>query len=202
MKDIARRNIAMAMQTQAKLYSFEEYCQYDDGTDIRYELVDGRLEIMNPPTFRHLLIAKYIERALEIEISRLNLPWLCFKEAGIRTGWRKSRLSDVFVVTQEQVMALLDESAICQTPPLLVVVEVVSPESIKRDYRYKRSEYAALAISEYWIVDPIENKVTVLNWNEGLYDEAIFAAEERIVSSQFPELQLTVTQILAAGAIR
>jgi Uma2 family endonuclease len=201
MKDMARRNFDMAMQTQEKLYSFEEYCQYDDGTDIRYELVDGRLEIMNPPTFRHLLISDCIRDAFKTEISRLNLPWLCFKEAGIRTGWRKSRLSDVFVVTQEQVMALLDESAICQTPPLLVV-EVVSPESIKRDYRYKRSEYAALAISEYWIVDPIENKVTVLTWNEGLYDEAIFAAEERVISSQFPELQLSVTQILAAGTIR
>ncbi|MEM7715322.1 MAG: hypothetical protein AAF349_17380 [Cyanobacteria bacterium P01_A01_bin.68] len=34
---------------------------HDDGTDNRYELIDGKLEFMNPPTFRHLLITKFIE---------------------------------------------------------------------------------------------------------------------------------------------
>jgi Uma2 family endonuclease len=62
---------------------------------------------------------------------------------------------------------MLDQSAVCQTSPLLVV-EVVSPNLVKRDYRYKRSEYAALEIPEYWIVDPLESKVSVLLWNDGL----------------------------------
>ncbi|QZZ23493.1 Uma2 family endonuclease [Leptothermofonsia sichuanensis E412] len=29
----------------------------------------------------------------------------------------------------------------------------------KRDYRYKRSEYAALEVPEYWIVDPLDAKI-------------------------------------------
>ncbi len=185
----------MVELTTEKLYSFAAYCQYDDGTEKRYELVDGRLEVVNPPTFRHILIAKYLERAIDLEIARLNLPWLCIREAGIRTGLRKSRLSDLFVVTQAQIQTLMDRSAICETPPLLAI-EVVSPESVTRDYRYKRSEYAALGILEYWIVDPIENKVTVLTLNEGLYDEVVFTGESRIISQQFPELTLTVIQIL------
>ncbi|GAB4539170.1 MAG: hypothetical protein Tsb0014_29390 [Pleurocapsa sp.] len=49
-----------------------------------------------------------------------------------------------------------------------------SPDSIKRDYRYKRSEYAALGVNEYWIVDPIEQRVTILVLDEGLYEETIF----------------------------
>jgi Uma2 family endonuclease len=186
---------------QHKLYSFEEYMTYDDGTDNRYELIDGKLELMNPPTFRHLLVAKFIEQKFDTEINRLNLPWMCFREAGIRTGWRKSRLSDVYVVTNEQVMEFLDESAICQSPPLLVV-EVVSPESVKRDYRYKRSEYAALEIPEYWIVDPIESKVTILLWEEGLYEDTEFTGSQQIVSRTFPEISLTVEQILEAGNIK
>jgi Uma2 family endonuclease len=95
----------------------------------------------------------------------------------------------------------LDESAVCQSPPLLVV-EVVSPESVKRDYRYKRSEYAALEISEYWIVDPIESKVTVLLWEEGLYEDTEFTGNQKIVSPTFPELDLTVKQVLAAGNVK
>ena len=34
-------------------------------------------------------------------------------------------------------------------PPPLLVVEVVSPNQKKRDYRYKRTEYAARGIAEY-----------------------------------------------------
>lgn len=179
-------------------YSFEEYLAYEDGTDNRYELVEGQLQRMNPPTFRHLLIAKFIERQLDSEITRLNHPWLCLREAGLRTGWQKSRLTDVYVIATDQVVDLLDESAICQTPPLLVV-EVVSPDSIKRDYRFKRSEYAALGVPEYWIVDPLEVKVSILQLDEGLYEDIIYTGEQVLVSTTFPELQLTAAQILASG---
>ncbi len=191
----------MTQTTTKTIYSFEEYLTYDDGTDNRYELVKGKLELMNPPTFRHLLISKFIEQNFDEQIKLLNLPWMCFREAGIRTGWRKSRLSDVYVVTSEQVIEFLDESAVCQSPPLLVV-EVVSPESVKRDYRYKRSEYAALEILEYWIVDPIELKVTVLLWEEGLYEDTEFTDSQKIISRIFPQLNLTVEQVLTAGNIK
>ncbi|MBD2357623.1 Uma2 family endonuclease [Tolypothrix sp. FACHB-123] len=61
----------MTKATTARLYSFQEYLAYNDGTDNRYELVDGKLELMNPPTFRHLLISKFIELAFDTEINRL-----------------------------------------------------------------------------------------------------------------------------------
>ncbi|MEB3884168.1 Uma2 family endonuclease [Lyngbya sp. CCY1209] len=190
----------MTSITIEKTYTFEDYLEYDDGTDNRYELVNGKLEIMNPPTIRHLLIADFIRDSLTAEITRLNSPWLCLKEAGVRTGFRKSRLIDVCVVSREQVLELLDQSAVFQTPPMLVV-EVVSPESVSRDYRYKRSEYAAAEIPEYWIVDPMLNKVSVLRLDEGLYEETVLTENQQIVSQFFPELTLTVEQILAAGNI-
>ena len=176
-------------------YSFEEYLQYDN-PDKRYELVDGKLELMNPPTFRHILIAKFIERELDKEINRLKLPWLAMREGGIRTGWRKSRIADVYVVTKEQIIGSLDESGILSTSPLLII-EVVSPDSIKRDYRYKRSEYAALGINEYWIVDPIKQQVTILVLDEGLYESTSFTLEQ-LVSPTFAEIKLTPKQIFTA----
>ncbi len=188
----------MTANTAKKLLTFQEYLSYEDGTNNRYELVDGRLEAMNPPTFRHMLIAKLIEQAFDREISRLKLPWLCLKESGIRTGLRKSRLTDIAVIKAKDIQEFIDQSAVCQIPPLLAV-EIVSPESIKRDYRYKRSEYAALEIAEYWIVDPQDNKVTVLLLDEGLYEETIFTREEKIISVTFSELNLTVKDVLAAG---
>ena len=39
----------MTATTQKGLYSFAEYLRYEDNPDNRYELVDGKLELMNPP---------------------------------------------------------------------------------------------------------------------------------------------------------
>jgi Uma2 family endonuclease len=186
----------MTTQTTEKLLTFEQYLNYEDGTDNRHELVLGKLEIMNPPTVRHFLIAKFLEQVFEREIQNKNLNWLCFREAGIRTGWQKSRLPDLFIIDKNSAMELLDDSAVFQTTPFLIV-EIVSPESAKRDYRYKRSEYAALEVPEYWIVDPQENKITVLVLNEGLYEETVFNEEEKIVSFTFTELELTVKEVLS-----
>ena len=185
--------------TVKNLYSFEEYLRSEDDPDNRYELVDGKLELMNPPTFRHILIAKFIERELDKEINRLQLPWLAIREGGIRTGWRKSRIADVYLVEREQIVDSLDRSGVLSTSPLLVV-EVVSPDSIKRDYRYKRSEYAALGIPEYWIVDPMQQQVTILQLDEGLYEEASFTSEQ-LVSPTLTELKLTPQQIFTAENI-
>ena len=184
----------MTAITRENLYSFKEYLAYDDNTDNRYELVNGKLELMNPPTFRHILIAKFIERELDKEINRLELPWIAMREGGIRTGWRKSRIADVYVVTKGQIRDSLDESGILLTSPLLVI-EVVSPESIKRNYRFKRSEYAASGIGEYWIVDPLEQQVAILVLDEGLYEETVFTAEQKLISPTFTELELTPQQI-------
>jgi Uma2 family endonuclease len=181
--------------TTLKSYSFEEYCHYNDNTDNRYELVDGHLEIMTPPSFRHLLIADQLKEILNQEIKRQQKSLICLPELGVRTGWKKSRIVDLAVISRSQIIDSLEQTAICEIPPLLVI-EIVSPDSIQRDYRYKRSEYAAVGIFEYWIVDPLEQKITVLTFNEGLYDEQVFLGGTAIASNQFPELKITVNEIL------
>ena len=184
----------MTATTLENSYSFEEYVAYDDNSDSRCELVNGRIESMTLPTFLHILICDLIRDALKAEIELRQLPLIATRESGIRTGVSKSRIADVCVLSKEQVMNLLDKSAISQTPPILVV-EVVSLDSINRDYRYKRSEYAALGVGEYWIVDPIEQKVTILVLEEGLYEETVFAAEQELISPTFKETKLTPKQI-------
>ncbi|RKZ93236.1 MAG: Uma2 family endonuclease [Candidatus Parabeggiatoa sp. nov. 1] len=188
----------MPIATAERLITFEEYLNYDDGTDNRYELVDGELVQMSLPTFLHVLIADFINDAFKAEIKRQNLPYISLREVGARTGIRKSRITDVCVATKKQVAEMLKESAVFDMPPLLAV-EVVSPESVTRDYRYKRSEYTVLGIPEYWIVDPFEAKISVLLLEEGLYEETVFTGKQRIVSPTFPELSLTVEQVLAYG---
>jgi Uma2 family endonuclease len=173
-----------------KLMSFEDYLTYNDQTDNRYELIDGELALMPPPLLNHILIAKFLEKILEQEIERLQLDWICLKEVGVRTGFRKSRLPDIAVVTKAQVDEMRNQVAVFEVSPLLVV-EIVSESSIKQDYRYKRTEYAASEIPEYWIVDPLENKVCVLVLEDGFYEVAEFKGTQPIVSPTFKELVVT-----------
>ena len=115
-----------------------------------------------------------------------------------------TRLPDLMVLSEELATALKGASrstVMIDMPPPELVVEVVSPgkKGIDRDYRYKRSEYAARGIAEYWIVDPISWQVTVLEWVEGLYEERVFQGNERIVSPTLPSLDLTCEQVMNAG---
>jgi Uma2 family endonuclease len=81
-------------------------------SDFHYELVDGKLELMNPPTIEHFLIVDSLDTAFKAEIKRCSSPWLCFRESGVRTGRNKSRLTDLCVVTVEQARELLNASAV------------------------------------------------------------------------------------------
>ncbi|MFM7440909.1 MAG: Uma2 family endonuclease [Snowella sp.] len=120
-------------------------------------------------------------------------------EVAVNSGQVGVRVPDLVMYSEElaRVMEGAKRSLILMDmPPPLLVVEVVSPNQASRDYRYKRSEYAARGIAEYWIVDPIAQKVTVLEWVEGFYDEWIYEGDQAIASSIFPELTLTASQVL------
>jgi Uma2 family endonuclease len=178
-----------------KLMSFEDYLYYDDQTDNRYELIDGELALMPPPILLHILIADFLADLFKQEAKRLQLDWYCLKEVGVRTGFRKSRLPDLAIVTKAQVDELRNQVAVFEVSPLLVV-EIVSESSIKQDYRFKRTEYAALEIPEYWIVDPLENTVSVLVLEDGFYEVTEFKGMQPIVSPTFKELVVTPEGIL------
>ena len=85
-------------------------------------------------------------------------------------------------------------------PPPALVIEIVSPgqENRDRDYRYKRTEYAARGISEYWIIDPLQ-QVTLCLWVNGQYEDTVYTGDVAIRSTSAPEFDLSAAQILAFG---
>jgi len=96
-------------------------------------------------------------------------------------------------------------------PPPVLVIEIVSPgtKNEERDYRYKRSEYAARGIVEYWIIDPLQAQITVLTLVTGLYEEAVFRGgdpggngeADRLISPILPSLELTVAQVFQSSTL-
>lgn len=192
--------------------TFEEYLAYDDGTDTRYELVDGELVPMSLGTGKHGGIAEFLNDQFRDQIKRRELPWTSKQmTVGVRSprgrNWDTSRIPDVTVLPLAQWEAMSDslsetlrerEAVInLNEPPPILVVEVVSPSTKTDDYRSKRSEYGLLEISEYWIVDPLEEKITLCILEHQFYDSTEFRGDDLIQSPTFPDLNLTAAQILA-----
>ena len=60
----------------------------------------------------------------------------------------------------------------------------------------KHIEYMARGIDEYWIIDPERRQATVCCWDNGLYEDTIFAANEPLKSAVVPEFNLSPSRFL------
>ena len=204
------------MTTATKRLTLAQYLTDDGDGDNRYELVNGELVEMPPESDLNNLIAIYLIGVLSQvgPIQRLRRGTEI-----VVSGFRSTvRVPDLMVLSEElgEALAGTSRSTIMpDMPPPALVVEIVSPgkENEERDYRYKRyghltvanqvrhpcpSEYAARGIVEYWIVDPIRTQVVVLELVAGLYEEAVYQGQERLLSPLFAELMISAEQVLTA----
>jgi Uma2 family endonuclease len=193
--------------------SFEEYIDFCAQTDERWELVRGELVKMTPPTWAHVLIARFLERVFEAEIERLGYDWVAVRESGQRTESDSSRLPDVTVVPFDEIEPVLNQTAVL-TVPAPIVVEIVSPSSSTEDYDSKLKEYQLLGVKEYWVVDheglgaakyigfPKAPTITIYELIEEQYQARRFRGDDQIVSPTFQGLSLTANQIFASARQR
>ena len=186
------------MTTTTQKMSLEEFLAYDDGTDNLYELENGELIWMPSESEINRRIAMFLLAYLlqqGIHSYRLTMK----TEIAVSGARVSVRLPDLLVLSEELATALEGASrsiVLMDMPPPLLAVEVVSPDREKRDYRYKRSEYAARGIGEYWIVDPIQQKVTILELVEGFYEEKVYRGSDRIYSPLLTKNDLTAERVL------
>jgi len=189
------------MVTSPAKMTYEEFLNFDDGTDYLYELENGELiQVASESEINHrivmLLVAEFLK--MGIPFYRLRIG----SELVVSSRMIGVRIPDLMMFSEELASAMRGAKRSLITldmPPPMLVVEVVSPDSEKRDYRYKRAEYAARWIPEYWIIDPIAEKVTILEWIEGMYEEKVFQGNKTIVSPQLGSLSLTANELLKAG---
>ncbi|MGG6270949.1 Uma2 family endonuclease [Leptolyngbya sp. AN03gr2] len=201
--------------TQAKLRfnTIEEYLDYDDGTDTRYEVVNGELVALpaeNPinstlPSAH----ARVSATVLVIALSAPGIPPYCFAighQIEVDSADVTARQPDLIVHTEESARAVLSGERLLRRsmPAPRLVVEVVSPgksgsANYNRDYVEKPKEYAARGIPEFWQIDPDRSIVIVLELRNGSYRSQPFQGGDPIISPTFPGLQLTAEQILRAG---
>ena len=191
--------------TKTRFASFEAYLTADvsDLPEGRYEYWDGELvEVMAESSFNDAL-ANYLY-LLMVQAGiyhKLIRPHSCEVEV---IGSPKTRFPDLTVLDDVHLVLMNKNTRVTRDmPPPRLVVEVVSPgaeskPNYTRDYRDKRDQYAAIAIPEYWIIDPDRAWFMVGTLIGNRYQFATFRGNEPIVSPTFPELKLTAAIVLGA----
>ncbi len=187
--------------------TFAEYLQYQGEPGVLYELYRGRLIEMPTATFLHAEICGFIVYKLQQYFASANINLVVRTGIGVRTDVDVSRIPDVTVCSQslwEQLLlrtgaGVLDTQA-NELPQL--VIEVVSDDA-RRDYIIKRAEYAMIRIPEYVILDPHKDRVWLLTnpESEDVYDRLEFKRGQEFRSVQFPDLVLSVDEILSPPVV-
>jgi Uma2 family endonuclease len=198
-----------------KLLTFEEFLAWDDNSDRRFELVNGVAMPLSEPNAKHEDVVDALCRLIADHCQALNLPYIVRQNKQVRLKAEpnlpeSSRKADIVIFDREewQRMRQRSASAAAYIPPP-VVIEVVST-NWRDDYRIKLNEYEALGITEYWIVEhyaglggvqyigtPKQPTVTLNRLIDGEYQPQIFQSDRAIISPTFPDLSLTIAEIIA-----
>jgi Uma2 family endonuclease len=148
----------------------------DDGH--RYELVDGALIVTPAPVARHqravVRLIVLLTAAAGDELDVLPAPF-------------DYKVSDVTVLQPDVVVARRSDvgDANLQRTPLLVV-EVLSPSTRRIDLGTKRLAFEAAGVPSYWLVDPDEPSLTVLELASGEYREVARVVGEEAYAAVRP----------------
>jgi Uma2 family endonuclease len=138
----------MRMATVTKRWTLEEvHSLPEDGN--KYELVRGELFATPAPTDSHETIAARLTDLLVPYVKEHALGLLYHPRAVMR--FDGSEVEPDLMVRQPQSGAGATWDS---APTPILVVEILSPSTRRRDQVQKRSLYMDAGVAEYWLVDP------------------------------------------------
>ncbi|MEO8620901.1 MAG: Uma2 family endonuclease [bacterium] len=145
----------MHMSSVVKQWTLEEvHSLPDDGN--KYELVRGELFVTPAPTPSHETITSRLSRILDRYVEQHGLGLVYHARAVMR--FQGSEVEPDLMVRQPPS----DEDGWDNAPTPILVVEVLSPSTRRRDQVQKRSLYVDAGVAEYWMVDPERRLITVV----------------------------------------
>jgi Uma2 family endonuclease len=141
---------AMSMAAE-KPMTVEEFLAWAEGRDGRWELIDGRPVAMAPERAAHLLSKGEAWAALRRAVERADFSCTVFPDgATVRISARTAFEPDALVTCGAPV----PPDAI-EIPNPMIVVEVLSEGTARRDHGVKLEGYFSLpSVTHYLILDP------------------------------------------------
>jgi len=144
------------------------------------DLIDGVIYMASPESLEANDLFGWLYTIMRYYVRKRKLGAVFGSRVACRLDDTNAPEPDILYVAQKNKERL--HSGGVEGPPDLAI-EIVSPESVERDYDKKRRQYQRFKIPEYWIIDEHERKVTLLRLDgRGKYRE--IAPRKRIFHSQ------------------
>lgn len=160
-------------------WTVDDLDDFPEGTGVRYELIDGALLVSAEPSLQHQRVCL----ALLLLLSRAAPPDLeVFLPIDVRLSPFRQIAPDITVVRRQDA----SERRLAGTPVL--VVEVQSPSTRAVDLTLKRQALQDAGVPSYWLVDPEELTIRILELEGDAYVERGVVSGERTleVAQPFP----------------
>src|SRR5262249_40303542 len=137
-------------------YSWEDFCALVRDRQ-KADLIDGVIYLASPDTPNENQIFISLLGLVSTFVETCDLGKLYGCRVAARLARNTAPEPDILFVSKRHLHRV--KLSHIEGPPD-IAVEIVSPDSIDRDYNLKRQKYEAAGVSEYWIIDEIEETVT------------------------------------------
>jgi Uma2 family endonuclease len=147
----------MPTQTRAGVYAFADFLELIH--EEKADLIDGVIHMASPESTEHNALVLWLAKVLGWYIEERRLGRLTVNKVAYRLNDRTAPEPDLGFVRLERE-AIIRKGYVDGPPDL--AVEIVSGDSVDRDYESKRRRYEQAGVAEYWIIDPDETRATFL----------------------------------------
>jgi Uma2 family endonuclease len=180
------------MATTTKLVTYEEWLTMPEVNDAIEEVVNGEIQIMPPPKFKHTLIVHALRRALEGQLDARTV-YVLDTQFGliIRREPLSSRVPDIAVFQKSN---LVERDGYIYSAPELIV-EVLSPANSRSEREGKLRDYESLGVPEVWVVSPEGRTFEVLQLKDGKLATTALLREGQLRPIQFPHVTVDIASV-------
>lgn len=143
-------------------WTVEDLDDFPEGDTTRYELIDGALLVSAEPSLQHQRVSAALFRLLH-DAAPESLE--VFLPIDVRLAPQRQIAPDITVARRSDATG----KRLAGTP--LLVVEVSSPSTRAVDRTLKRQVLQEAGVPSYWLVEPDELVLTVLELADGAYEQ-------------------------------
>ena len=176
-------------------WTYEDWLRLpDDG--FRYEVLDGVLYMVPPPSVRHQRVSHNLQLALGNFVRQRRLGTVLSAPCGVRLPGQPVPVQPDILFVHADRRHIIGEEYVEGTPDL--VVEILSPSSWLYDRKEKFLAYQAAGVQEYWIVDPRACTIEVFTLEGQTYAlQGKFGPGERAPSQVLAGFEVAVDEVFA-----
>lgn len=169
----------MSQAQHLQRMSLTEFEEMPRDERFTYELIDGVVMMAPSPSYEHQKIGSNCIYSLRDKIVEKHMQCDIIYELDLKINGDVYR-PDVLVFCGDK-----------QEVPL-IVIEIVSPSSTRRDMLLKPSKYELASIAEYWIIDPASKVVIVHDYINGVCQ---ICTQNDIITSAALSISLPVAEL-------